>query len=176
MPCLLSSWRSYPGPAQGANSTPNDEEPFFMGDCGERAPASRLGGVLRRTAALATGRLADQVIHGETRFVDRLEDLVALALLLLLLLLALALLVLLLLDHLLDDLGELVQLLHAELAGGSAGDVLVASDALQGFAGHGSPPEPKKTRHVWLQCICQKYMHHARISKKFHPAAGGISS
>ncbi|PHR02117.1 MAG: site-specific DNA-methyltransferase [Halomonas sp.] len=27
MPCLLSSWRSYPGPAQGANSTPNDEEP-----------------------------------------------------------------------------------------------------------------------------------------------------
>lgn len=29
MPCLLSSWRSYPGPAQGANSTPNDEEPEF---------------------------------------------------------------------------------------------------------------------------------------------------
>src|SRR5690554_8128895 len=117
---------------------------FFMGDCGERAPASRLGGVLRRTAALATGRFGNQVVHRETRFVDRLEDLVALALLLLLLLLALALLVLLLLDHLLDDLGELVQLLHAELAGGSAGDVLVASDALQGFAGHGSPPEPNK--------------------------------
>src|SRR5690554_339150 len=29
MPCLLSSWRSYPGPAQGANSTPNDEEPIL---------------------------------------------------------------------------------------------------------------------------------------------------
>ncbi|NYS62627.1 hypothetical protein HZS81_17905, partial [Halomonas salicampi] len=27
MPCLLSSWRSYPGPDQGVNSTPNDEEP-----------------------------------------------------------------------------------------------------------------------------------------------------
>jgi hypothetical protein len=31
MPCILSSWRLYPGPSQEANSTPNDEEPDYNG-------------------------------------------------------------------------------------------------------------------------------------------------
>lgn len=60
MPCLLSSWRSYPGPAQGANSTPNDEEPEFA----QGINARKYQSLAEVSKATATRDLAELVEKG----------------------------------------------------------------------------------------------------------------